>query len=87
MRRDLPRPLEFVEKMLLERRTTVWVALSIGGCGILTRAMVGKHDEDFTETQRTGMTFAYRVIEAIGFTSSPNCASTPSGVSAIIHRS
>ncbi|GHO56435.1 hypothetical protein [Ktedonobacter robiniae] len=77
MRRDLPRPLEFVEKMILECRPTVWVALSIGGCGILTRAIVGKHDEDFTEARRTGMTFAHRVIEAIGFASSPHRVSTP----------
>ncbi|GHO61286.1 hypothetical protein KSC_001780 [Ktedonobacter sp. SOSP1-52] len=76
MRRDLPRPLEFVEKMILERRPTVWVALSSGGCGILTRAMVGKHDEDFTEARHTGLAFAYRVIEAIGFASSPNRVST-----------
>lgn len=74
---DLPRSGELVEKIILETRHTVWVALSMGGCGILTRAMVGRHDEDFKETRRIGLAFAHRVVQAIGFASSPHPASTP----------
>ena len=76
--RPLPRPLELVEKIILETQpTAVWVALSSGGCGILTRAMVGRHDEDFRETRSTGLEFAHGVVQAISFAPSPHRVSTP----------
>src|ERR1700730_9051175 len=75
--RTLPRPREVVEKIILETRPTVWVALSMGGCGILTHAMVGRHDADFRETRRTGLAVAHRVVQAVGFSSSQNPVSTP----------
>src|SRR6185437_5885479 len=78
MMRPLPRPLELVEKIILETQpTAVWVALSSGGCGILTRAMVGRHDEDFRETRSTGLEFAHGVVQAISFAPSPHRVSTP----------
>jgi len=44
-----------------------WIALSIGGCGILARTLMGRHQEEYLETQRIAMMFAHRVIEAVGF--------------------
>lgn len=50
--------LELVEKIIVQTHHNVWVAFSIRGCGILARALVGKHDEDLMETRRTALTFA-----------------------------
>jgi len=73
----LHKPLELVEKIILETRPSPWVALSIGGCGILTRAMVGKHDENFIEARSTGLAFANRVITTIGLSRSRDRVSIP----------
>lgn len=68
----LSEPRELVEKMLLETRPIPWVALSMGGCGILARALVwrdgygGGHDEHSMGTRRSALTFAHRVLSAIG---------------------
>lgn len=70
-------PSEFVEKVILETQLTVGVVLSMGGYGILTHAIVGKHDEDYMEARSVGLAFAHRVIQAVGFVSSPNRISTP----------
>lgn len=75
--KNLFRPLGLVEKIILEPRLTVWVALSSGGCGILAHAMVGRHDEDFRETRSIGLEFAYRVVQTMRFASSPHHVSTP----------
>jgi hypothetical protein len=58
--------LELVEKIVLQTHHNVWAAFSIRGCGILTRAMIGKHDGDHMETRRTALAFAYQVVRAIG---------------------
>lgn len=69
--------LELVEKVILETRLNVGVVLSISGCGILARAMVGKHDENFREARSTGLAFAHRVVSTIGLSGSHDRISTP----------
>lgn len=74
---DLPQPRELVEKIFLENRVGVWIALSIGSCGILTRALVGRHEREYMESQRIALAFAHHVVQAVGFSPAHNRVSTP----------
>ncbi len=80
--KDLPWPVEFVEKIILETRSRPWVALSIGGCGILTGAMVwrdgygGGHDENYMGARRYALEFAHRVVCAMGLSAAHERVST-----------
>lgn len=80
---DLPRSQEFVEKILLETRPTPWVALSIGGCGILTRALAwrdsygGGHDEYYMRARSFAFAFAHDVMSAIGLSAPHEQHPTP----------
>lgn len=58
---------EPIEKIFLNTPPRGWVVLSIGGCGILARTLMGRHQEEYLETQGVAMMFAHRVIEAVGF--------------------
>lgn len=67
---------EPVEKIFLNTPPRGWVALSIGGCGVLARTLMGRHQEEYLETQRIAMAFASWVLEAVGC-SSDQALSTP----------
>ncbi len=69
--------IEPVEKIILETRLRVWVACSVGGCGILAHAMVGRHDGDHMESRGTALAFAHSVVYKIGLSSSHEDLSTP----------
>ena len=43
----------------------MWTALSIGGCGILTQAMIG-HDEKHRIGRSLALDFAQRVVRTVG---------------------
>jgi hypothetical protein len=83
MMSDLSEPRELVEKILLETRPIPWVALSMGGCGILTRALLwrdsygGGHDEHYMGARSSALTFAHRVLSAIGLSAPHEQGFTP----------
>ncbi|HEU5376784.1 MAG TPA: hypothetical protein VFV38_15215 [Ktedonobacteraceae bacterium] len=66
-----------IEKIFLETRPPECVALSIGGCGILTRALVGRHAMRYRESQSIALAFAHVVVQALGFSPSSERLSTP----------
>jgi hypothetical protein len=68
---------EPVEKIILETRQSGWAAFSIGGCGILTRALVGRHQKEYWESRRIALTFAHRVVQAVGFSLPHDRVPTP----------
>ncbi|MBA2679865.1 MAG: hypothetical protein H0U76_15895 [Ktedonobacteraceae bacterium] len=72
----LPTQGEPIEKILLESPQFKWVALSINGCGILARTMVGRHAREYRESQKITLMFAHRVIQALGFAPAPERVST-----------
>ena len=63
---------ELTEKIILDTYSRPHVALSIGGCGILTEAMTwldgygGGHDENYMRSRSFALTFAHRVLCEIG---------------------
>lgn len=57
---------EPIEKIFLTTPPRGWITLSIGGCSILARTLMGRHQEEYMETQKIAMTFACRVIEVVG---------------------
>ncbi len=57
--------VEFIEQILVETREHRWVTLSLGGCGILTRAFIGRHALVYNEAQRIGMRFAQQVMQGL----------------------
>ena len=65
------------EKIILEPQPSKWVAFSIGGCGILTRALVGRHETKYRESQSIALEFAHLVVQTAGFSTSPDRVSTP----------
>lgn len=74
---SLPQKPEIVEKIILETRIGVWVALSVGGCGILARAKVGRHDEEYRESRSIALAFAHRVVHTIGLSRPQSRVPTP----------
>ncbi len=62
-----PERREPIEKIFLNTPPRGWVVLSIGGCGVLTRTLMRRHQEEYMETQRIAMAFASRIVEAVGF--------------------
>ncbi|GHO66812.1 hypothetical protein KSC_057040 [Ktedonobacter sp. SOSP1-52] len=54
-----------VEKISLETHQPKWIVVSIGGCGILTRALIGRHEKQHNESQIIALAFAHHVIQAI----------------------
>ena len=65
--RDLTRPLELVEKIMLENRSgRAWIALSIGGCGMLAHASIGRHLRAHGEERGIALKFAYQVLHMLG---------------------
>jgi hypothetical protein len=75
---DLPRPLELVEKIILETRSgRAWIALSIGGCGILAHAGIGRHLREHQEERSIALKFTSRVLHALGDSPANERLSTP----------
>jgi hypothetical protein len=73
-----PGPLELVEKIILETRSgRAWVALSIGGCGILAYANIGRHLRGHQEERSIALTFASSVLYALEASSVDSRPSTP----------
>jgi hypothetical protein len=68
---------EPIEKIILATQQPGWVAFSIGGCGILTCALVGRHQKEYQESQRIALAFAYHVVQAVSFSLLHNPVSTP----------
>jgi hypothetical protein len=67
---ELPQSLELVEKIILETRSgRAWIALSIGGCGILAKASIGRHLREHQEERSIALQFASRVLYALGSSS------------------
>ena len=64
--------IELTEKIILDTYSRPHVALSIGGCGILTEAMTwrdgygGGHDENHVRSRSFALAFAHRVLCEIG---------------------
>lgn len=69
--------VELIEKVVLDTRRNVWVALSMRGCGILAQATVGKPDGDFIETRRIALAFAHQVIQSVGLSPDHERVPTP----------
>ncbi len=67
---------EPIEKILLESPHFKWTALSIGSCGILARALVGRHAREYRESQKITLAFAHQVTQALGFAPVPERVST-----------
>jgi|SRR5579885_1874522 hypothetical protein len=65
------------ETIILETQEPQWVVFSIGGCGILVRAMIGRHEAKYQESQGVALAFAYHVMQAIGLSPLQERASTP----------
>lgn len=74
---ELPKPLELVEKIILETRPRVWVAFSIGGTGILVKAMLGRHDGNYIGARSIALDFAQRVVRAMWLSLSHDRIPTP----------
>lgn len=66
-----------VEKIMLDKRQNGWAAVSIGGCGIVAQALVGRHHRKVNESQGIAFAFAHRVVQTLGFSASPDRPSTP----------
>jgi hypothetical protein len=67
---------ELVEKIILEPRVSAWIALSVGGCGILARTLIGRHMREYGESRKIALKFAHHVLQKIIF-SPQNPSSTP----------
>jgi hypothetical protein len=59
-------PYHPIEKVVLETRASEWVVCSIGSCGILTRALIGRHAKEYGESKGRALTFAHQAVRAIG---------------------
>jgi hypothetical protein len=68
---------ELVEKIILETPPSRWVAFSIGGCGILAHALIGRHETRYRESQSIALEFAHLVVHAAGFSASHDHVSMP----------
>ena len=68
---------EPIEKIFLTTPPRGWVTLSIGGCGILVRALIGRHEAKYQESQSIALAFASHVTQAIGLSPLQERASTP----------
>lgn len=66
-----------VEKIMLDKRQNGWVAMSIGGCGIIVQALVGRHHRKVNESQGIALAFANHIVQTLGFSSVPDRLSTP----------
>ncbi len=69
--------VELVEKIIVDTHSRAWIALSIGGCGILARAFIGRHLREEREDRSLALEFAYHVLHAIGFSFSHERVITP----------
>ncbi len=71
------KPIAPVAKIMLDIRQNGWITVSIGGYGIVAQALVGRHHRKVNESQGIALEFTHRVVQAIGFSSSPHHPSTP----------
>ncbi|HLG78444.1 MAG TPA: hypothetical protein VKX46_18660 [Ktedonobacteraceae bacterium] len=65
------------ERVILEAYSPEWIVCSIGTCGILTRALVGKLGREYHESQRLALEFAHQVVRAVGIVPPDERVSTP----------
>lgn len=75
--KNVQKPREPVEKVTLETRPPRSIALSMGGCGILTRALVGRHARKYRESESIALVFAHTVVQAMGCSLLDDQWSTP----------
>lgn len=69
--------VELVEKIIVDTHSRAWIALSMGGCGILAHALIGRHLREGREDRSIALEFAYHVLHSIGFSFSPERVITP----------
>lgn len=62
--------------MFLSTPPRGWVVLNISGCGILVRAMIGRHEAKYQESRSIALAFASHVMQAIGLSPFQERAST-----------
>lgn len=73
----VPIPKKPVEKILLDIPNHHWIALSTGGCGILTCSIIGRHEREYQEGRKVALAFAHSVVWAMSSSPAHERLSTP----------